>query len=328
MLDVEGTLAPGTVLFSSVVLPFSGAADPVPGSVPPPSPAVQAAPASASIPTEHSMRPGVGAIPPAVVENPLERTHEAGLVPASPMLPFAPAQEQRASRSDTPPQGSTSGLPFVPPPSQGEGVEAAAARAEPGASPWSEPPAPPPLLGASAMATAGPVESPTTGRPPAAQASAEDAPGEDAGAASEIAFDAYPPERCGAIAARLACDERSTEAILRAEALDEARWQRVHAYWLDRIHNEAARSRKRLLSAYDTAYVSALEAERGPVATDDYARLAEAAERSAVAGALAERGLPASAWPHIHRVWIWRMVSDVRLGQQVRKAIEALQTCE
>ena len=41
------------------------------------------------------------------------------------------------------------------------------------------------------------------------------------------------------------------------------------------------------------------------------------------AGALAERGFPQGAWPHLHRVWIGRMVKDVRLGKQVRKAIEA-----
>jgi hypothetical protein len=39
---------------------------------------------------------------------------------------------------------------------------------------------------------------------------------------------------------------------------------------------------------------------------------------------LAERGLPEGAWPHIHRVWIQRMVRDVRLGKQVRTVIDAL----
>jgi hypothetical protein len=142
----------------------------------------------------------------------------------------------------------------------------------------------------------------------------------------EIAFEAYPPPRCGAIAARLACtngDEGEGGDVLRAEDLDAGRWERVHAHWLDRIREEAARSRKTLLSDYDRAYVGALEAERGTVVLEEYARLAEAAERGEVEGALAERGLPEGAWPHIHRLWIERMVKDVRLGKQVRGAIDA-----
>lgn len=322
MLDVAGTLAPG-VLVSSVVLPFSGAVAPVPGSVPPPSPAAKAVPAPASTPTEHATRRGVGAIPPAVVENPLERTHAAGLVPASPMLPFAPAQEQPASQSDTPPQGSTSGLPFVPPPSQGEDVEAAA-RAEPGASPWREPPAPPPLLGALMTGSTEPVGAAAAGDASDPHAGTKDVRERIEEPAPEVAFDAYPPERCGAIAARLAGDEGSACDVLRAEELDEARWQRIHAYWLDRIRDEAARGRKRLLSAYDSAYVSALEEKHGPITLEDYVRLAEAAERGAVEAALAERGLPKGAWPHVHRVWIGRMVEDARLGKRVRREIDAL----
>jgi hypothetical protein len=190
-------------------------------------------------------------------------------------------------------------------------------------SPASGAPVPPPLLGAIAAVSEGPSETRDTERHPAADAGASgEAPAAEP--ELEVAFDAYPPERCGAIAARLACDEVSTGDILRAEDLDAARWKRLHEHWLDRIRDEAARSRKKLLSDYDGAYVSALESQRGPIALDDYARLAEAAERSAVAEVLAERGLPDGAWPHIHRVWIQRMVTDVRLGKQVRTAIDAL----
>jgi hypothetical protein len=190
-------------------------------------------------------------------------------------------------------------------------------------SPPIEPPAPPPLLGAIASLSERPSEVGDKERSPAVKA---DRPDEvpPADPEPEVAIDAYPPERCGAIAARLACDEGSTSDILRAEDLDSARWKRVHEHWLDRIRDEAARSRRKLLFDYDDAYVNALEAQRGPIALDDYARLAEAAERSAVAGALAEHGLPEGAWPHIHRVWIGRMVRDARLGKQVRAAIDAV----
>jgi hypothetical protein len=142
----------------------------------------------------------------------------------------------------------------------------------------------------------------------------------------EIDVDVYPPPRCGAIAARLACagsDDDKIGEILRGEELDASRWQRVHAHWLERARAEAARSRKTLMAEYDGGYVGALEAERGAIALEEYARLAEAAERGEVAGALAESGLPEGCWAHIHRVWIGRMVKDVRLGKQVRGAIDA-----
>ncbi|WP_437594322.1 DUF2169 domain-containing protein [Sorangium sp. So ce1000] len=306
-LGVDGTLAVGAAMLSSTALPFSGVAARAPSSVPPLS-SVRAVSASLAATGEHAAQPSSGAIIPSLVEHPLARTETPGLVASSAALPFASTQAQSVPRSDAPPRASTSGLPFVPP---------------------SEPPrpsAPPPLLGAIAAFSARPAEAPApvTERPPAVEADATDAPGLAAEPASEVAFESYPPERCGAIAARLACDAGSTGDVLRAEELDEARWQRVHAHWLDRIRDEAARSRKALLSIYDNAYVSALEAERGPIAPDDYARLAEAAERSEIEGALAARGLPADAWPHIHRVWIQRLVNDVRLGKQVRRVIDAL----
>jgi hypothetical protein len=144
----------------------------------------------------------------------------------------------------------------------------------------------------------------------------------------EVAFDAYPPERCGAIAARIARDEGATGEILRAEELDAARWKRIHEHWLERIREEAARSRTKLMSDYDDAYVSALEVKRGTITLEEYARLAEAAERGVVAGALEEHGLPKGAWPHIHRLWIRRMVKDVHIGKQVRGAIDALRVAD
>ncbi|WP_437539008.1 DUF2169 domain-containing protein [Sorangium sp. So ce726] len=290
--------------------------------------------------------PGHAEYPPAGrtetlgrAEHPLTRTETPGLVASSAALPFASAQGHNAPRSDAPPRASTSGLPFVPPsepprPSAPPLLVPPSEPPRPSAPPPlfvppSEPPrpsAPPPLLGAIAAFSAGPSDAPApvTERPPATEADATDAPAPVVESAPEVAFESYPPERCGAIAARLACDTGSAGDVLRAEELDEARWQRVHAHWLDLIRGDAARSRKTLLSIYDNAYVSALEAERGPIAPDDYARLAEAAERSEIAGALAERGLPADAWPHIHRVWIQRLVKDVRLGKQVRRVIDAL----
>ncbi|WP_437609334.1 DUF2169 domain-containing protein [Sorangium sp. So ce834] len=296
----EATLLPNAVMLSSVVLPFSGTAARASSSVSPLTTASKTGPASASaaVAAERRSQPSVSAISPPFAENPLEKTEAPGLTVSSLMLPFATAQEQSVSGRDVPPRASAAGLPLVPPWVRGEGEAAPPSRR-------------PDQQGATGPATA-------------AKADSKDEPGGGAEPAPEVPFEAYPPERCGAIAARLACDPGSTRDLLRAEELDEARWQRVHAHWLDRIHDEAARSRKMLLSSYDGAYVAALDAKRGPIAVSDYARLADAAERSALAGALAERDLPEGAWPHIHRVWIQRMVKDVRLGKLVRREIDAL----
>lgn len=161
---------------------------------------------------------------------------------------------------------------------------------------------------------------------PAAETDAEERtasePSETAHANEETLFERYPIERCAAIAVRIACEASSTGEILRAEGLDPEQWQRAHAHWLDRIADSGARDRKRMLSDYDRAYVGELEARRGRISLEEYARLAEAAERGAAASALAERGLPEGAWPHLHRLWIGRLVKDVRLGREVRRKVE------
>jgi hypothetical protein len=184
--------------------------------------------------------------------------------------------------------------------------------------PGSETPAPPLMIGPIAVVA---EEVERAGAPDSAVAAVVEASAPEA----EIDVEVYPPPRCGAIAARLAHargEQEKTSEILRGEDLDPGRWQRVHAHWLERIREEAARSRKKLLSEYDSGYVGALEGERGAIGLEEYARLAEAAERGEAAAALAELGLPEGGWAHIHRVWIGRMVKDVRLGKQVRGAIE------
>lgn len=137
----------------------------------------------------------------------------------------------------------------------------------------------------------------------------------------EPTIDDYPIERCARIAARLACNPNGADDVLRAEDIDATGWQIVHEHWQGAIRAKVERRNKELLVHYDRAYVSEIEAQRGPVAVDDYARIAEAAERSAQAEVLAMRELPEPVWPYIHRVWIDRMIKDPSLAAQVRHAI-------
>ncbi len=138
---------------------------------------------------------------------------------------------------------------------------------------------------------------------------------------AEVDVEEYPPVRCGAIAARIACDPGAGADVLRAADLDAAGWRRVHEHWQARIEAEASRGRTKLRADYDSAYVTAIEAERSPITLDVYARLAEAQERGAMGGVLSEMRFPEDAWLHIHRSWIPRMVKDLKLAKQVRVAI-------
>lgn len=137
-----------------------------------------------------------------------------------------------------------------------------------------------------------------------------------------LPLDTFPMERCARIEARLACSTGETAEILRAEELDASGWQKLHTHWLVAIREETDRRKKTLLSKYDGAYVSELEAQRGPITLNDYARLAEGAERGVIGEEMARRGLPAAGWPNLQRVWIDRMVRDVRVGKEVRRMMD------
>lgn len=247
------------------------------------------------------------------------------------VLPFARAQDHQASPKppvvSTPPMSASWGAgagEAASPPAPALAWSPPVVAPPPSPSAVSELPVPPPLLGAIVSVPKERTETPVATASPAVEAGAPEEPAAVVEAEPEVALDDYPPARCGAIEARISCDKGKLDEVLRAEELDEARWKRVHKHWLGRIREEAARSRKKPMSDYDEAYVRELEAKRGALTLEEYARLAEAAERGAVAEALGARGLPEGSWPHIHRVWIGRMVKDVRVGKQVRGAIEAV----
>jgi hypothetical protein len=128
-------------------------------------------------------------------------------------------------------------------------------------------------------------------------------------------------ERCGAIAARIARRPEDLGAILEAEKLTPETWESTHAERLQEIQAEVGRGKRKLLSAYDAAYVAALEEARGPITPGEYARLVISAERGSSEATLAELGLPEEAMMRIRRVWLERTVKDAKLGAAVRAAM-------
>ncbi|WP_437760730.1 DUF2169 domain-containing protein [Sorangium sp. So ce1389] len=140
-------------------------------------------------------------------------------------------------------------------------------------------------------------------------------------AAPALPVGEYPIARCAAIAAQLARRPESRDETLEAEALAPDTWEALHAHWLDAIRAGTARGSKALLSAYDVAYVGALEAERGPITAGEYARLMIAVERGTDREALADLRLPEGVTIRLRRVWLERIVRDPQAAQEVRKAM-------
>lgn len=266
-------------------------------------------------------------------------TNENGADATLPFMPTASAPEPPSPPTFEPPPAAAPSAPVQPQFALGTPAPAVAPPARSGfgaqdtqqaalvAVPETSP-APPPMLGPLAraeMATAyeAAAAAEEQASSPAVVADplpvAPDAPAE----AVKPDLEEYPIERCARIAARLACspDPEHTEQALRAEELDAAGWKLVHDHWLGAMRARAERRDKALMTAYDRAYVSELEAQRGPITLEDYSRLAEAAERGAQEEALAARGLPGGAWASIHRVWIERMIKDASLAALVRRAM-------
>ena len=131
-------------------------------------------------------------------------------------------------------------------------------------------------------------------------------------------------EVCATVAARIAHRPAKRDDLLEAEKLTLDEWNEHHDRWQGLVHDEVDRGKKNLLSAYDTAYVAALEDGRGRIAPAEYARLAVAAERGKIVSALKDLDLPVDAMPRIRRVWLARMVKDQRLNAEVRGAMRAI----
>jgi hypothetical protein len=230
-------------------------------------------------------------------------------------------------------------LPFVR--SQGfagQGWEGAGAtrQAPPVEEPRADPPpAPPPMLGPLAT-----LATPAYA-PPAAEASAgasgEAAPpavasGEPEVTAPEEAapvgpaplpLSAYPLDRCAAIAASIGRRPEEAEQILEDEKLTGEVWEELHAHWLGEIEAEIDRGKKKMLAAYDTAYVGRLEKERGPITAREYAGLLLSSERRAADAELQKLGLPEESMMRIRRVWLSRTAKDPAAAAEVRAAMRA-----
>ncbi|MDC0749941.1 DUF2169 family type VI secretion system accessory protein [Polyangium mundeleinium] len=187
-------------------------------------------------------------------------------------------------------------------------------------------PAPPPMIGPLAKAEMLEVR-----ESPGAQAAVvecgeaeRDAPDVAKPAERRLPVEEYPLERCAAIAASIARRKGDYDRILAEEGLTREVWKELDAYWLAAVEVEVDRGGKKMLSAYDEAYVGRLEKERGPITASEYAGLLIAAERRGVDAELRKLGLPEGAMMQIRRVWMGRCVMDLKVGAEVRAAMRVV----
>ncbi|WP_437830045.1 DUF2169 domain-containing protein [Sorangium sp. So ce1153] len=140
--------------------------------------------------------------------------------------------------------------------------------------------------------------------------------------AQALPLAAFPIERVASIAASIARSKSEKVAILKRNDLTAARWASLERHWEEAMKRELSRGKMELLSAYDDAYVAQIEAERGIIMVEEYARLLVAAERGAEREALDAMGLPRGALLRVRRVWLKKTAADARLAKRVREAIE------
>jgi hypothetical protein len=186
------------------------------------------------------------------------------------------------------------------------------------------PPAPPPMVGPLATPEIALTHEPPTGEAGTAASSRVEA---EAHAAlglvnpAPLQLEKYTLERCAAIAASIDRRNGNIEQVMKEEGLEVEEWNALHAHWLNSIDADVDRGRKKMLSAYDAAYVERLEQERGPITAVEYTRLLLAAERRVADAELKKLGLPDGSMMRIRRVWLSRIMMDPKTGAEVQAAM-------
>ncbi|WP_437999773.1 DUF2169 domain-containing protein [Sorangium sp. So ce185] len=259
-------------------------------------------------------------------------TLSAGLVPV-PAEPL-PFQAARAAAAPVPDPGIA---PPPAPPLFGQPLPSA-----PPAPPLFDqrlpsapPPPPPPLFGqrlssslpppAAAQANAPPPSAPpssATGpakEPPSPLAAPAPAPAPEPAVRPED----VPVERFAAISAEIAERRAPRPEVLRAHGLGERAWDAVERRFRALLDKDA-RAGGRLRAAHDAAYVAAVEAFRGPIALEEYARIAVGLERGAAGEVLDALAIQRAALMPIVRVWTKKAAGNMALSAELMALLDKL----
>lgn len=129
-------------------------------------------------------------------------------------------------------------------------------------------------------------------------------------------------ERVARIAASLEMEPEQRAEILAANDLDEEGWERVENEHDEACDTALGAGDTSKLEAYDAAYISRVEEERGPITPQEYASVVVASRYGQSGARLAELEIPEAAEVLLMRVFEARLEKDEDAARVVREAIE------
>jgi hypothetical protein len=153
-------------------------------------------------------------------------------------------------------------------------------------------------------------------RPPPVVAASKPEP-EAAPLEPEPAPDAIPIERFAAISAEIAEARAPRGEVLRSHDLQEGAWTATERHWESALMAEATRGSDQLRTAYDHAYVAAVESFRGSITVEEYVRLVVGLERKRADQVLDELKIQRPALMRVIRLWTRKVAADARLFGEV-----------
>lgn len=223
----------------------------------------------------------------------------------------APADAAAPPRAAAAPEPESYPGHPAPPPIGAPLFSASAPAAQPAA-----PAEPPAMLGAplfDASAKAGADVAPAAGSP---------APTLESDPVT-LETDPVTIERCAAIAAAIAEQRAPRDEVLAANGLTGEEWKAVEERWAKAIAADVKGSPARLLGAYDSAYIAAIESFRGPVTAEEYGRLLHAMKAGKVNEALVGLRIQRTAMTRLMRVWTKKLAEDPQLLRKVQSVTDA-----
>jgi hypothetical protein len=137
--------------------------------------------------------------------------------------------------------------------------------------------------------------------------------------AAKVSLAELPLELCAYLAARIDRSPDERGRILSEMGLSEQTYIAASQAWAGSIRAEIEQGGSELRAAYERAYVSQLEVERGDLTVAEYTRLMVHVEHGDGEAILAELGLPRDALVRIERVFQERMSADPSFGVSVRQ---------
>ncbi len=129
-------------------------------------------------------------------------------------------------------------------------------------------------------------------------------------------------EECAALDAELRHRPGTRKTLLEKNKLTEEQWSAVHKHWAEAIARQTEVGERKLLLAYDAAYVGAQERLGIRVGIDTHAQLQVAVERGTTSAVLRECGLEPADQMRLGRVWTQRLADDPAKMKELAAAIE------